>query len=124
MTKRNIVHVEIPAADLAKAGQFYKDLFGWEIQPIPEMNYTMWDAGDGSAGGFNPLGPEVKPGDILIYINSDDIEADLKKAKSLGGTIVREKDEIPQTGWFGMFKDPTGNVIALYTSMNPGLNKE
>ena len=123
MTKRNIVHIEIPAANPAKAGKFYQDLFGWQIESVPEMNYTMWDAGDGSAGGFNELGDEVKPGDVLIYINSDDIEADLKKAVKLGAAIVREKTEIPQTGWFGVFKDPTGNSIALYTSMNPEFNK-
>ena len=123
MPKRNVVHIEIPAADVAKAGQFYKDLFGWEIQDVPEMNYTMWDAGDGSAGGFNPLGPEIKPGDVLIYVNSEDIESDLKQAKSLGGTITHEKAEIPGAGWYGMFRDPTGNVIALYTSMDPKFNK-
>ncbi|GAB4419711.1 MAG: hypothetical protein Kow002_07550 [Anaerolineales bacterium] len=119
MTKRNIVHIEIPAADVAKAAQFYKDLFDWKIQSFPEMNYTMWDAGEGSAGGFSQLGEEVKPGDVLIYVNSEDIEADLKKAEELGGTILTPKSEIPDTGWFGMFKDPTGNAIALYTSMNP-----
>jgi uncharacterized protein len=119
MTKRNIVHIEIPAADSAKAGKFYADLFGWKIEHVPEMNYTMWDAGDGSGGGFNPLGEHVKAGDVLIYVNSDDIEADLKKAKSLGGTILTEKSEIPNTGWWGVFKDPTGNMIALYTSLNP-----
>jgi predicted enzyme related to lactoylglutathione lyase len=123
MTKRNIVHIEIPAADSAKAGKFYHDLFDWEIQSVPEMNYTMWDAGDGSAGGFNELSDEFQPGDVLIYVNSDDIEADLKKAKSLGATILHEKKEIPETGWYGVFKDPTGNMIALYTSMNPQFNK-
>ena len=123
MTKRNIVHIEIPAADSAKAGKFYQDLFGWHIESVPEMNYTMWDAGDGSAGGFNELSDEFKPGDVLIYINSDDIDADLKKAVKLGATVVHEKAEIPQTGWFGVFKDPTGNNIALYKSMNTEFNK-
>lgn len=123
MAKRNIVHIEIPAADMEKAGKFYHDLFGWEIQSIPEMNYTMWDAGYGSAGGFNPLGDKVKPGDVLIYVASDDIEADLKKAEKLGGKIELGKTEIPKTGWYGLFKDPTGNTIALYTSMDPNFNK-
>jgi predicted enzyme related to lactoylglutathione lyase len=120
MTQRNIVHIEIPAANSAKAGQFYKDLFGWEIKQDPGMNYTMWDAGNGgSSGGFNEVNEMFKPGDVLIYVNSDNIEADLKKAKSLGATILKDKEEIPETGWFGIFKDPTGNMIALYTSMHP-----
>jgi predicted enzyme related to lactoylglutathione lyase len=29
------------------------------------------------------------------------------------------KTEIPGFGWFGMFMDPTGNRVGLYTSMNP-----
>jgi hypothetical protein len=119
MTKRNIVHIEIPAADAARAGEFYRQLFGWEIQHVPEMNYTMWDAGHGSAGGFTDLGETVKPGDVLLYVNSEDIEADLTRAEALGGSVVYPKTEIPNTGWFGMFKDPTGNTIAVYTSMDP-----
>jgi predicted enzyme related to lactoylglutathione lyase len=123
MTKRNIVHIEIPSADFAASGKFYEKLFGWKITPVPEMNYALWEPAEGPGGGFNPLGEETKVGDVLIYVNSDDIEADLKKAKSLGATVLREKDEIPDTGWFGLFKDPTGNTIALYTSMNPDFNK-
>jgi len=123
MTKRNIVHIEIPSADFAASGKFYEKLFGWKITPVPEMNYALWEPAEGPGGGFNPLGEETKVGEVLIYVNSDDIEADLKKAKSLGATILREKDEIPNTGWFGVFKDPTGNMIALYTSMNPEFNK-
>jgi predicted enzyme related to lactoylglutathione lyase len=56
---------------------------------------------------------------VLVYVDSDDIEADLKKAKSLGATVVEEKQEIPGQGWFGVFKDPTGNMVALYTALNP-----
>ena len=51
------------------------------------------------------------------------IEADLKKAVSLGATVTQEKMEIPNVGWFGVFRDLTGNSIALYTSMNPDFNK-
>jgi hypothetical protein len=60
---------------------------------------------------------------VLIYVNSDDIQADLKQAEALGAKIIQEKMEIPQTGWFGIFQDPTGNKIALYTSMNPDFNQ-
>ena len=51
------------------------------------------------------------------------IDADLKKVVQLGGKVLHEKTEITQTGWFGIFQDPTGNVLALYTSMNPEFNK-
>lgn len=123
MSKRNVVHVEIPAANVESAGKFYQELFGWKIRPMPEMNYTMWEDGSGSGGGFPPVSEENPAGQVLVYIDSEDIEADLKKVVQLGGKVIHPKAEIPNTGWFGIFQDPTGNVLALYTSMNPSFNK-
>ena len=123
MTKRNIVHIEIPTKDAKTSAEFYQKLFDWHIETYEEMNYTMWDPHEGPGGGFSALDENVQPGDVLIYVNSDDIEADLKKAESLGGTIMFPKSEIPNMGWYGMFKDPTGNTIAIYTSMNPNNNQ-
>ncbi len=123
MTKRNVVHIEIPTRNLEESIRFYDGLFGWKVDRYPEMNYATWDPSDGPGGGFSPLGEENKVGEILIHIHSDDIEADLKKAKSLGAAIVREKSEIPNIGWWGVFEDPTGNKIALYTSMDPTFNR-
>lgn len=119
MSKRNIVHVEIPAVNVEAAGQFYQELFGWKLQPMPEMNYTMFEAGDGDEyGGFPGVSPENPAGQVLVYIASDDIDEDLDKVKELGGKVIHEKAEIPGMGWYGVFEDPTGNVIGLYTSMN------
>jgi predicted enzyme related to lactoylglutathione lyase len=92
------------------------------METVEETNYSMWHTHDGPGVGFTPLDENIQPGDVIIHINSDDIEADLKKAKSLGAMIVSPKSEIPYTGWYCMFKDHTGNTIALYTSMNPEFN--
>ena len=119
MTKRNIVHIEIPTRDFEESGEFYKKLFGWKVTPMPEMNYSMWESAESPGGGFNPLGEDVKVDSVLIYIDSDDIAADLKKAKTLGATIIKYISEIPGYGWFGIFKDLTGNSIALFKATNP-----
>jgi predicted enzyme related to lactoylglutathione lyase len=119
MSKRNVVHIEIPAADSARAAQFYQALFGWKIARDEAMDYTMWEPTVEPGGGFSPLGELVKPSDVMIHVASDDIEADLKKVGELGGTVIRPKTEIPGIGWFGVFKDPTGNTISLFTSRNP-----
>lgn len=123
MSKRNIVHVEIPAANVESAAKFYQELFGWKMQHIPDFNYTMWEDGSGFGGGFNVASEENPVGKVLVYIDSDNIESDLKKAAQLGGKVLREKTEIPGSGWFGIFQDPEGNVLALYTSMNPKFNQ-
>jgi predicted enzyme related to lactoylglutathione lyase len=123
MSKRNVVHVEVPAVDVEAAGRFYQQLFGWKLQHVPEMNYTMWEDGSGSGGGFPQVSEENPAGQVLVYIDSDDIEADLKKVEKLGGKVLVPKREIPGQGWMGIFQDPTGNVLALYTSLNPDFNK-
>ena len=123
MSKRNIVHVEIPAANVEGAGKFYESLFGWKISHMPEMNYSMWEAGNGDQyGGLPQVSDDNPAGQVLIYIASDDIEADLKKVEKLGGKVLHQKTEIPGMGWFGIFQDPTGNTLGLYTSLNPSNN--
>ena len=123
MSKRNIVHVEIPAANVESAAKFYQELFGWKMQHIPDFNYTMWEDGSGFGGGFNVASEENPVGKVLVYIDSDNIESDLKKAAQLGGKVLREKTEIPGSGWFGIFQDNDTTVPALYTSMNPKFNQ-
>ena len=36
-----VVHFEIPVNDIKRAEKFYKSAFGWEINSIPEMKYTL-----------------------------------------------------------------------------------
>lgn len=36
-----VVHFEIPVEDISRAEKFYNSIFGWKIQNIPEMGYTL-----------------------------------------------------------------------------------
>jgi predicted enzyme related to lactoylglutathione lyase len=50
-------------------------------------------------------------------VNTDDIQKTLDLVKLNGGIIIREKTEIPTIGWYGLFKDPEGNLIGLFKSL-------
>lgn len=118
MTKHKIVHVEFSAKDAKAAGNFYSTLFGWKTEYLEEAKYTIFDSGDdGVGGGLPELGELTKAGDVMVFVSTDDIDASLAKAESLGGKIMVPKTEIPMTGWFGRFSDPTGNIIGLYTPL-------
>lgn len=52
-----------------------------------------------------------------MYVHSDDIAATLAKVESLGGTVVVPESEIPGIGWFGIFMDPAGNLLALFKGL-------
>ncbi|MEN8172438.1 MAG: VOC family protein [Chloroflexota bacterium] len=120
MANHNIVHIEFSAQDREAAGKFYSEAFGWKIQQFPEMNYTIFETEDGPGGGFNPVSENNPAGTVLVHIATDDIEDNLAKIESLGGSTLVPKTEIPQVGWFAIFTDPTGNQVALYTSLKPG----
>src|SRR5262245_46143037 len=119
MAAHPIVHIEFATTDPQAASKFYGDLFGWEIQNVPEMNYVMFAATGGPGGGFPQADNEMyKPGDVLVYIGTDDIDATLARIEALGGKTLMPKTEIPGSGWFGIFSDPTGARAALYTAMD------
>lgn len=36
-----VVHFEIPVDDLERAQKFYKSVFGWKMESLPEMEYNI-----------------------------------------------------------------------------------
>jgi predicted enzyme related to lactoylglutathione lyase len=118
MSDHHVVHIEFSAQDREAAGKFYRELFGWEIVQMPEMNYATFSTGEKNVGGgFNPLSDSTPAGSVIVYIGTDDIDASLAKAESLGGKTITPKTEIPNMGWFAIFSDPTGNMVGLYTAL-------
>jgi predicted enzyme related to lactoylglutathione lyase len=119
MSKHAVVHIEIAAKDPKATGDFYASLFDWKVTSDPNMDYVMFDNEPGQGGGFPKIDNKMyKPGDVVVYIDTDDIEATLKKIVSLGGKVVAPKTEIPGMGWFAFFADPNGNRLGLFTPMS------
>jgi len=114
MSDHKIVHYEISATDRKALSKFYADVFGWEIIHLDDMGYTTFKAGEGTGGGFNPVTEQNPVGTVTIYIETDDVTASLKDVEKAGGTIISPEMEIPNTGKFGLFRDPQGNLIGLF----------
>jgi predicted enzyme related to lactoylglutathione lyase len=113
MSQRSIVHIEIPSADPTAAAEFYSKLFGWEYNSVPEFDYATF-ATENTGGGFPRVSDMYRQGDVVVYIESDDLEADLERIEAHGGKAVGEPMEVPGFGWFAFFTDPTGNRLALW----------
>ena len=111
-----ICHLEIPTTDLKRSGEFYKKLFGWDIDYGWGEDYATFSTGEGvlSGGGLDRK-DKITPGNIVIYVLVDDINAMLENAVKLGAKKVKEKTEIQNVGWFGLFTDLDGNTIGLFT---------
>jgi predicted enzyme related to lactoylglutathione lyase len=50
----------------------------------------------------------------LSYLTIENLDATVAKAKSLGGSIVQGRTEVPGEGFFAVIADPTGGTIALW----------
>jgi uncharacterized protein len=118
VSRHPIVWVEIPSADRIESARFYEQLFGWQIDnSMDSMNYTMFSTGTGPGGGFPELADGFEAGDVMILVATPDIDASLEMAKTLGGKTVVPRTEISGNGWYGVFEDPTGNNIGLFTGI-------
>jgi hypothetical protein len=120
MSKHPFVHIEISATDRKAAGKFYADLFGWKVEQMPEMNYAMFETGEGVGGGFSSVGEHNPAGSVIVYVDTKDIPGTLDKIVKLGGSVVVPQTEIPGMGWFAIFRDPTGNHIGLFKTREGG----
>ncbi len=110
-----IVHIELASTDPAKSATFYEQAFGWQTQSWPEMDYISFAAGDGPGGGFPRAdGAQVKPGEVTVYVQADDIPGTLARIQQLGGKVIAPEMEIPGAGYMAVFEDPCGTKVALH----------
>ena len=108
-----MVHVEIPAGDTAKAREFWSGLFGWQFQSWDggPSEYHMTRFSD-SQGGAIMEADGAKRGP-RVYFDVDDINAANGRVGELGGTSG-EPLPVPTMGWFAVCKDSEGNEFGLW----------
>lgn len=113
MAKHVVCHIEWSSTDLERTRKFLAGLFDWEFENWgPE--YTTFKPKEGPGGGLMKV-DRAKPGSSpVVYIEVEEIEPLLNKAKELGGGVAVGKTEIPDMGWFAHLSDPDGNIVGLY----------
>lgn len=117
-----VVHFEIPYDDGDRARAFYEKAFGWQLMPMPELEYTMamsgpsGDQGPTEAGFINGglmerKGPFKAPN---IVVDVDNLESTLDAVKAAGGSTVSERQPVGDMGFVAYFNDPEGNLVGLW----------
>jgi len=125
-----VVHFEIPADNPERARKFYSATFGWKMQHMPEMDYTMVSTGSTDAQGM-PADPGVINGGMakrggpvvhpVVTIMVDEITASEKAIEKNGGKVIQKKQPIGDgaMGFTAYFKDSEGNIIGLFQRGKP-----
>ncbi len=96
-----VVHFEVPFDDADRAREFYREVFGWQIQPMPEMDYNMVQTGPVSDQGM-PSEPGYIGGGMMqrqapytspvLTVEVDDIDAAIVAIEKHGGAAVGRED--------------------------------
>ena len=115
--KPELFHWEVVGKDGAALQKFFGDLFEWKFDADNEMNYGIVRTSDEDAvsGGVGQT-PDGSSGHVTVYISVDDVTAYLKKAESLGGSIIMEETEVMDGTVIGLLGDPEGHMIGFMKS--------
>ena len=124
-----VVHFEIPFDDGDRARSFYKDVFGWQVQEMPGMDYSIvmsgpsGDQGPTEAGFINcgmvSRQQAATSGPVLV-IDVDSIDDALQRIGGGGGSTVVGKTPVGEMGFAAYFTDPEGNVVGLWETARQG----
>jgi len=113
--KKKVVHFEIGCSDISKTSAFYRNVFDWAIEPVGRSAYINADDSDYFPGHLNHLTPKDPQQYITVYIETDDIEEDLKAVVANGGQRKIEPILLPDGRSFAWFIDVAGNIVGLIT---------
>ncbi len=123
-----VVHFEVPYDDLERAKKFYGNVFDWEIQTMPEMNYNIvhtvkidesqmpLEKGAINGGMYKRDDQSAKSPVIVISVKN--IDESMKKVIEAGGSVFKKKISIGEMGFYAQVKDSEGNIIGLWETIS------
>jgi predicted enzyme related to lactoylglutathione lyase len=108
---------ELLTPDPTKVADFYTRVLGWTASPTPGMEYTEFKLnGESIAGAMKPPMDGIPPV-WTIYFSTDDTDATVAKAQSMGAAVFQPPTDIPP-GRFAVLADPQGAMFNVI-KMNP-----
>jgi len=119
----SVVHFEIPAVNVKRAQRFYKDSFGWDVDPVPDMGYTIMRTAEVDKnrmvkrhgainGGMMKRTKLIKNPVITIAVKN--MDKSLKDVQKRGGKVFIKKMVVGDMGYAAYIKDTEGNTIGLF----------
>ena len=121
-----VEYFQIPADDIRRAQEFYKKVFGWEMQKWnnsenSEQEYWMFQTKDdeGNPGLGGGLMKRQSPQHTVTnFITVSSIEEYSSNIEQSGGKVIMPKTEIPNMGFFAVFLDTENNMFGIYQGKN------
>ncbi|WP_224363186.1 VOC family protein [Hyalangium versicolor] len=120
-THGRFVWRELMTRDAAKARAFYGGLLGWTFEDVPHADggsYTLIKLGGKEIGGLMQLRPEQGDQSFwLSYVSVPDVDAVVRMALEIGGSVAHSPTDIPHVGRFAAVQDFAGAVVVAYRDL-------
>ncbi|REH43905.1 hypothetical protein C7448_11211 [Tenacibaculum gallaicum] len=112
---------EIPATNITRAVNFYKEILEIEIERFhfPEMEMGLFPYQNQMVTGVIIKGKGYEPSasGVTIYLNGgDNLQTIIDKVEEYGGKVMIPKTpHADENGYFAIFLDSEGNKIGLHS---------
>lgn len=113
-----LTHFEIYGPVPETLVEFYRTVFGWQVEEMPALNYWRVNTGTTESkplhGGITYSGAIPGLNGWLLYVHVDSLDETVAKVRELGGSIARPKTAVPKTAWVTIVTDPASNIFGLW----------
>jgi uncharacterized protein len=111
------IWIDLASPDIEGSKAFYAGLFGWDAETVapPEAgSYTVFRLGGKQVAAVATTMGEGQPQVWSTYVRSDDVDADVERARGAGGEVAMEPMDVFDSGRMAVLRDPTGAFISLW----------
>jgi uncharacterized protein len=113
----SFTHFEIYGDQPVGLAEFYRSVFGWDVEQMPGIDYWQIKTGSAESRAVNGgLTYRAVPGlnGWMLYINVVSLDETVELVQRLGGTIVRPKTAVPKAAWVTIVADPAQNIFGVW----------
>jgi predicted enzyme related to lactoylglutathione lyase/transcriptional regulator with XRE-family HTH domain len=110
-----VMQWQLLAKDAERASRFYAGVFGWNVRTDNAMGYRTVEtgAGRGIDGGIWPTPPEGRA-TVQLFVEVEDFEACLERARELGGSVMMPPQKLPDGDEMALIIDSEGLTVGLF----------
>jgi uncharacterized protein len=107
------VYFQLMSLEYAKARDFYREVFGWQIETVSDTDEFRYSTasfdGEAFVGLMDGAGhlPDGVPSHWDFYLGADDVDKTVQLIKDNGGAVIRDAEDTPY-GRLAAVADPTG----------------
>jgi predicted enzyme related to lactoylglutathione lyase len=96
-----VVHFEVLGSDAEALQGFYKEAFGWQVEPVmPTYAMVLPGAEEGINGGVGAAPDSGGQSHVTFYVEVADLDETLRTIEGLGGSTVMPPADVPNgPGW-------------------------